>query len=517
MVNLDPEASLVDSDVHDPSSYETSASQDSSTHQPSLRRNIAHLMSSQAVTWVLATLVAYVVPRFLGPSGLGRLRVSTAVWTMAQLFVALGTSTFLTLQIARDRQRGDRLVGPIIVMRVVAFGLCVVILAAIGVVLGVDLETVAIFGLIGLGVLIATVYEVWTAALNGLEQMKYPARTTVISRVIYSVLVLALVVSTRDVLAVAAAGLPSAVVSFVLLRSAFRRFGRVSFQHPFEQTRSIVRESRAFLVLGAVIVVYQQIDTVVISTLVDNEVVGWYSTADTLFGTLLFIPTTLMFALLPRFSRLHAEDLEGLGRLVRQVFSSSMLIAVPIGLGTMVVADRFVLTLYGDKYRETGPVLAVFGVVIIFTFGTILIGGLASATGHQRTWNIVMIAAIVASVPLDLVLIPWADNRYGNGAIGGALAYIVTESAMLTFGIWRFARTVVSRSSLIRLGKILVAGGLMVAATWPLRNLVFVVPAIVGTIVYGTTILVLRTLTDDEEDMVRKALSRLPGRRAVQA
>jgi O-antigen/teichoic acid export membrane protein len=486
----------------------TPTSEPAEAAPPSLLRNVAHLFSSQLFTWVLAAAIAVAMPRFLGPEGLGELRLATSIWTITQLFIGLGTSTYLTLEIARDRARGTEIIGTIIVLRVLAFFSTSLVLAVVVVVTHAGTDTIVVLVLIGVSVLIGTIAEVGGAALMGREQMKYPALASILSKLVYSAVVLGVLIGGGGVRAVAATGMIGSAISFIILWSSFRKFGRVSFGLDLAQARRIVRGSMAFFVFGAILVVYQQIDTVVISTLVDREVLGWYSTADTLFGTLLFVPTILLTAVLPRFSRLHVEDPLALDRLVQQCFSLLLLMGVPIGLGTMVIADRFALFLYGSDFRETGPVLTVFGVVIVLTFGSMLLGCVATVTGRQKFWNILMIAAIVASIPLDLVLIPWTDERWGNGAIGGALEYVVTESALLVLGIWRVVPTLVTRASLVRIAKILVAGGAMVGATWPLRDSFPGIPVAVGAIVYVGAVAVLRVLTDDEKTLVRRGLSR---------
>jgi O-antigen/teichoic acid export membrane protein len=477
--------------------------------KPSLRRNFAHLMSSQLVTWVFATVVAVTMPRFLGPAALGTLALASAIWLIAQLFVTLGTPTYLLLTMSSDRTYGERIVGSILALRVVAFAVCAAVLAVVGVAIGVDAQTVAVFALVGVGVLITVIGDTAGSALNGLEQMSHPAKASIVSKLAYSLVVVAILVVGGDVRAIAAATIPAAVISLVMLWSSYRKFGQLDLRRPFEHWWSILRASSPFLALGAVLVVYQQIDIVVIATLVDKETLGWYRTADTLFGTLLFVPTIVMGVLLPRFSRLHAEDPHALGQLVRRSFTSLALLAVPIGLGTIVVADQFAVLLYGDKFRQTGPVLAVYGVVITLTFVTILIGGFATATGRQRTWNLVMIAAIVASIPLDIVLVPWTDERFGNGAIGGALAYVVTESAMLAFGLWRVAPTILDRATVSRIVRILAAGGLMMVAAWPLRGQFIALPIVVGAATYVLATLLFRTLTPDEETLIRRTISRV--------
>jgi O-antigen/teichoic acid export membrane protein len=478
-------------------------------HRPSLRRNFMHLMSSQLVTWVFATVVAVTLPRYLGPENLGTLALAGAIWAMAQLLVMFGTPMYLMLETSRDRTRGMGLLGPVVVVRVLGFCAVAAILAVLGIVVGVDSTTATVFALIGIGVLITVVGDAPGSALSGLEQMSYPAKASVVSRLAYSLVVVAVLAAGGDVRAIAAAGVAAAIVSFVMLWSSYRKFGRVDFSRPLGDAWSILRGSSPFLALGAILVVYQQIDIVVIAALVDKETLGWYRTADTLFGSLLFVPSIVVGVLLPRFGRLYKEDRPALDRLMRQSFTSMALIAVPIGLGTVVVANNFALLLYGEQFRETGPVLAVLGVVIILTFGTIVIGGFATATGQQRRWNTVMVTAIVLSIPLDVVLVRWTGRRFDNGAIGGALAYIFTETAMLVYGLLRIAPMIRDRSTAVRIAKILGAGGLMVAAAWPLRDAFVALPIVVGAAAYVVATILLRTLTSDEEAMVRHTISRV--------
>ena len=476
--------------------------------RPSLLRNLAHLFSAQVITWLLAMVVSVVLPRHLGPEGVGQLRLPAAIWTMLQLLMGLGSATYLTLEIARNRERGTWVMGTIVVIRLIVFvGICscsrLSQCSHVPAAARPSYSRCLVLSRCSTGSPTS-----FAPRLAGLEQMSYPATASVVSKLIYTVAVIAVVVLDGGVVAVAAVGMLGPMTVLAWCWVAFLKFGRVSFASPFREIPRIVRASMPFFILGAVLTIYLQIDTVVISALVDAEVLGWYSTADTLFGTLLFVPTVMLTALLPRFGRLHVTDPPGLDRLVRQAFSSLLLLSVPIGFGTIVVADQVAVLLYGPEFRESGQVLTVYGAVTILMFCTIMLGGLASATGRQTFWNGLMICAIVASIPLDLVLVPWTDERYGNGAIGGALAYVVTESVMLVLGIWKIAPTIVDPASMARIAKILLAGAVMLAAIWPLRGMFLPIPIAVGAAVYITVILVTRTLTDDEVHLIRRALVR---------
>ena len=477
-------------------------------HQPSMLRNLVHLMSAQMVTWVLAAAVTVVLPRYLGPEDIGRLRLPWAIWAIAQLFVMLGTSTYLTLEMARNRTRGMQLVGPIIVLRFVAFLVASGVLAIITLIIGSDGQDALIMLLIGVTVLLTSLGDVFAAALTGLEQMSYPAMAGIVSKSLYTLAVIGVLIAGGDVVTVVAVGLVGSGSSFLILGWSFNRVGRVALRSPFKPMRHIVAGSMIFFISGAVLTVYQQIDTIVISTLVDKTALGWYTTADTLFSTLLFVPTVLLATIFPRFGRLHVEDPAGLVELLHKAFSSLVVLAVPIGLGTIVTANTASVLLYGNKFRETGPVLAVYGVVLILVYGTVLFGGLANAIGRQRFWNTLLVISILASIPLDIVLVPWTDRRYDNGAIGGALAYVVTESFMLIVGLWKIAPSLLERSALARTLKILAAGAAMFACTWPLRDRFILIPIGVGIAVYAPLIVLLGALTADQRSIAWRVLAR---------
>jgi O-antigen/teichoic acid export membrane protein len=307
------------------------------------------------------------------------------------------------------------------------------------------------------------------------------------------------------------------VVSVVL---AAALLGRAFYTSTTELTapatlagRALLAAAAPFLVVEATRVIYQQIDTVVMSLLVDEEAIGWYATADILFGSLLFVPVIVATALFPAIAALHERAPDEVGAMLRRSFNTLLLASVPIGLGTIVVAPSVVRLLYGPGFAETAPVLAVFGVVVILSSQTILLGRFALATGKVRFWSSLMVVVTVLSVPLDIVLVPWTDREFDNGAIGGALAYVVTETLLITIGIWKVAPDLISSVTIARIARCSVAGAAMLAVSWPLRDRFFIIPGAVSLVVYVVVVVVLRTLTDQEKSMIWRVRSKLPGRR----
>jgi O-antigen/teichoic acid export membrane protein len=266
--------------------------------------------------------------------------------------------------------------------------------------------------------------------------------------------------------------------------------------------------------LSIALVLYMQLDVVLMSFFVSDIEIGWYGQADALFSTLLFVPTIMMTSLFPRQVRQFADDPDAADHILEQGFRTLMLVAIPIGLGVAVVSDEVVRIFYGDRFSGTGPVLAVYGVVLMIMFETILLGQHAISSGRPNFWLVLMILGIVMTVPLDVLFIPWTEDRFDNGAIGGALSYVATELMMLVLALWKLAPHLISKSSAVRLLKCLAAGAALVAASWPLRqrSLPLTIPS--GAIAYVAVLLATRPFDPVEKDLIRRSMSRFTARRA---
>ncbi|WP_162142046.1 oligosaccharide flippase family protein [Ilumatobacter coccineus] len=481
-----------------------------------MARNAAALMASQSVTWVLATVVAAIVPRFLGPVPIGRLSLGVAIWLMVSVLASLGTPTMLTVEVARDVPAARVLAARAIRARAVAFVAVAPFVVLLLLVADYERRTVAIVLAMSFAAFVNLVSSTYASVIHGLQEMGATARVEVIGKLLNAVAVVSALALGGGALAIVGVGAGVSVVSAVLLVNAFRRVCPPATSTSDWSARRVATVAAPFLLAEASLVVYQQLDTLVMSILVDEETIGWYATADLLFGSLLFVPVILMTAMFPAIADMHQRDPAEVPHLLERSSRSLLVVSVPIGVGTIVVSRSFVNTLYGDAYDNAAPVLAVFGVVVILSCQTIMLGRFALATDRVAFWVRLMVFSILLTVPLDLVFVPWTRDRFDNGALGGALAYVVTESIMMIVGVVRMAPHLLTMRTLDRVLRCGAAGGLMLWVGWQFRDMVFVIPGTVSVGVYVVAVWLLRVLSEDEIDQLRRLTrvfrSRWPGR-----
>jgi O-antigen/teichoic acid export membrane protein len=473
-------------------------------------KNAGFLMASQLTTWVLTMALMVVLPRYLGPTAVGQLHLAASIWAIMGMLISFGIDMYITKAIARSPTNMAALVGTSIGIRAffyfVGFGL--VALYAYGV--GYSLQAVWVIYIFGFSNLFSQIAMVYRAALEGLERMGYIALSDIAVKLFTTVAGITLLLSGSGVLPIAFVFVGASFIGMLIqiyYVSKKASFGRMQFSRPL--AFHMLQESATYLSVLIFRTLYIQVDIIIISLLVNETVIGWYGAADSLFGTLLFVPTVFITAAFPALSRMYTEESDALPQLMQRSFTLLLLLAVPVGLGLFVIADNLVVLLFGAAFANSGPILAIFGIVLIFTYQNMLIGRFLIATNRQRHWSIVMAVATLATIPLDLLLIPWCQQIFGNGGVGGALAFIVTEFGILMAGLWLLPKGSLNRNNLRSALKALFVGGVMALIVWQLRTTFIAIPIAAGAVIYIGLVLLLGIVPKEDLQILQGMSSKI--------
>ena len=468
-----------------------------------IAKNAGVLMISQLVTWLLTLALTIFLPRYLGAVAVGKLNLAHSLWAIAAIVIAFGLDTFLTKEIARQPERTSELLGNTLVLRAGLYVIAFALMIGYGQLAGYPAETALVIVIVGVATLFWQSIGAVQAALQGLEQMQYMTVGNIAGKAVNTVLGIALLLMGQSVYVIAGVSTLAALTSLGLQLYFLNKLYRVRLTFNRREAARLLRAGLPYLMSGVFLVVYMQVDIVIISWLVDERTIGWYGAADQLFGTLLFIPTVFMAAIFPTLSRLYAAGADNLSRLMRKSFDLLLVLSIPIGLGVLVVADPLVVLLFGPDFAGSGPILALLGIVLILTYQNMLIGQFLISIDRQNVWTVVMAIATVATIPIDLVAIPWCLAQFGNGAIGGAISFIVTELGMLLIGLKLLPKGSLGRSNIVTALKAVLAGGLMVAATWWARPYFIGLPIAIGMVVYTAAVLLLRVVPKDDLELFK--------------
>jgi len=475
-----------------------------SLNRGTIIKNTSILMFSQLVTWLLTFGLTLFLPRYLGVENIGRIHLATSLWVIVTILATFGMDAFLTREIARDHDRLNLLITQSIFVRLVFFLLAAAVLTIYTQIANYEPATVVIILIIGLSSFTMVIAGAFRASIQGLERMEFIAFSAILNSILITSLSFLAIFRGLSVEAIAWIQVIGAIGGFLILVIGLTRMHPLRIVFSAKDLRLLLVSSFSFFLLYVFISLYQEVDVVVISLLLDEKGVGWYSVADRLIGSLMFIPVVFMAVFFPTFSRLYEESPELLKTTFRKTFNLMVLLGVAIGFGLFVVAGPFVRMLYGAEFAPSAQILGIRSLVVVFTFTNILLGMYLMSTNRQKPWIIVLAAAFIMTIVLDIILVPYCQRVFGNGALGGAFAYLITEVGMATAGILLLPPQTLERSNLIYATKCVIAGAGMILGVWWLRDIFILVPILVGIGIFIFFTFVFHLISKEEWDIVKQ-------------
>jgi O-antigen/teichoic acid export membrane protein len=476
------------------------------TSGKTILKNASFMMISQVVTWGLSLVIAVFLPRYLGVEAIGQYNLATSLWLITAVLISFGMDTMLTKEVARTPERLGELFGTIIALRMLFLALSFVVLLGYSG-LAYTWPVVILVMLLGLNNVFAQVVAVLQATLQGLERMGPISMAAIISKFFGTLAVLGVIFLNQGVYAVALISGAGIALDMILLYYYLRKYVVLSFKINWAFARPILTASLPYLSAQLFIILYQQVDIVVMSWLVDVRNIGWYSVADKLMGTSLFVTTVFSAAAYPTLTKLVVSDPASFYRMARRSYQLMLLMSVPIGMGIMAIATPLVVLMFGEEFTNSGPVLSIMGFVMIFTSLNTLFGQLLICVDRQQVLTKIMAVATLATLPLDLIFVPITSRLFDNGAIGGALSFVFTEFGMLFFMARQLPKEIELSRELSFSIKVFLAGIGMAAVVWFVQDLTIFIPILVGVVVYGAAVVLFRVLHRDEWSMLFNLLS----------
>lgn len=451
-----------------------------------LIRNVFTLGMAQIVTWMGSAALTVLLPQYLGDANLGKLTLAMALTQLVGLLTDLGATSYLTKEVARDPDRASSLTMNLLVMRiplsVIAGGMAVLIVH-----MGAyDSLTRDVVYVLTLGILVTALSNMLTATLQGLQRMKVLALCSIVTKVGYAVLAIPFLLLGGGPLWVAIAWVAVNAVTMLVGAVVVLRHVRLRFEFDPQLWRTLLLAGLPFFVWQAALLVYGQIDTVLLSFLTHEEVVGWYAAAYRIVMIPVFIPTILVTVIFPALSA-AASNPPAFNTIARRAVHVVALVSIPMALGIMLLPDKIITLLhYPDSFQNSTLPLVLLAPHLPLAAIDVMIGTVLNTRDKQRQWAMTGVAAAFLNPAMNMIAIPFAQSMWGNGAIGAAAITTTTEVFMLVVGLALLPSGVFTRSTVIDVAKCVVAGLAMSAAVWFTRDMPIFIPVVFGGVAYAS-------------------------------
>ncbi len=392
----------------------------------------------------MAFVLLPVASRILGDASFGRYNLATTIMFFVMLIDDFGINMWLTREIAKNRDCAQRYFAFSLGLKSVLIFASLLFVAILLALTGYDAETVKAIWIFSLYGVLISFRDLAVAIYRAAEEMVWESLVLTIERVLVTVFGIVALLVWHSLIALSWAFVAAAVISLLFSsRVLFSRYLVPQIWFSWHEFGQIFKGASLFGISVFLTTFYSRIDMMMLSVMKPPQVWGYYGAAHKLIDFTNVVPTVLMIAMFPAFSRLQAGAADDLSYLFTRGVKMLLLLAVPLIPGVMIFSQQIVDVVYGSSFQPAVPALRIFGVTAAILFINIFAAGLFGATGFQRHLLLIQMVGLLLNAGLNTLLIP------GLAHIGAAAATVITEGLVLIITLW-FALTRITRLAELR-------------------------------------------------------------------
>lgn len=480
-------------------------------------KNISYLLVARLAFRFLTAFALIYAARYLGSDRYGMYSTATA-WANAFLVLSdVGLSTVMLRVAAREPEKISVYFGNTLIVQSVMSVLIWLTVVVIGLAIGYNTTTLYLIMILGASNLIFEFRKVMRGVFRANLSLKTIGILEVFNGAAFFAVSMLIMLTVADkdsaLFGLAQTSLWVDLITVVLLFFYTMRLVRPHVN--FSLIKAMVKDSWIFTLYNVFLMLYFQIDQILLSILKDNREVGLYSAPMQIVTVVLFIPLMVFQVTLPIMFRFSSSNMEKYKRANSILWRYLSAIGLPIGVGFLMLAPEILNTVYGMKYFDNSAdvfnvsvvVAQLFGLFLIVRFCTISQGSSITTTDRQHLRAILQVIAVAVNIGLDILLIP----KYG--AVGAAGATLFTELVIGVSSVFITARYLKESlfSQFVSLLPVVGATAGMAGAIFLAKpHLHVMVLVILGAVVYAPLLWMFRFFTPQDREMIQQILSKKP-------
>ncbi|MCJ7458052.1 MAG: flippase [candidate division Zixibacteria bacterium] len=431
------------------------------------------------------------IGRYLGPNDFGKLTFALSFTAMFVVISDLGMNLLTVKEVSKDRSLTEKYMNNLVVFKtflsVLAFGIVMLSI----VLLGYPEKTVKIVFLLGLATFLSSI----SSGLRWIFQAHLKLEYDSVLNLAQNVLCFGLgYLFLKLGWGIYGIGYSQVFVWILILISAWvlisKKFTPINFEFDFAFWKDLLKRSIPFALMLVFTGLYLNLDTVLLSFFKGDHAVGLYNAANRLVLAGKMIPGVLVASLFPIISESSRKSKPEFDRILGKSFTLMFCLALPISIGTVMLADKLIGFLYGAQFA--GSVLSlqilIWGMFCMYL--SIVTGNGLMAKGYQKFNTLITGIGLVISLLFNFALI----QRFSH--LGTSVAILTTEFFVMISGMF-YARKLLGFDFKILLGpfsKVVFATLIMSLTLYLTRELNLFLCAGAGILSYLIVLFSLRGL-----------------------
>jgi O-antigen/teichoic acid export membrane protein len=467
-----------------------------------IAKNTGVIIAGNVIFRLVSLFVIIYLARYLGTDGFGKYSLVFAYLAFFNIITDLGLQQILVREMARKPSTAPKLIGNAYVIRLLLTVFAVVLSIVIITLLPYPADTTLYVYIASFTLLFISFSDFYATIFQANLAMQYNVIAKLTFQFVSAGLILWIIFSHGTLAQVLIVLVFSEGIKTLLSYLFSRKFVRPNFAIDFGLWRYLLKECLPLALTSVIIILYFRIDVIMLSMMKGDDAVGIYSAAYRLCDPFSLIPYALMMSLFPLMSGYFKTSEDNLIKTYTLAFRYLVIIALPVAIGTMFVADKVILLVYGAPFADSSTVLQILIWAVMFGMLQPVFSNILVAIDRQKLIMLSTAFCAAVNIVLNFILIPVMSY---NGAAVATVATTIVFLVSIFYFVSKHLQTLPVHKILVKpvIGVLVMGGSMYYLAD---LSLFILVPLAAG--VYLATLLVLRTFSDEDWDLIRKAMSR---------
>ncbi|MCX6740032.1 MAG: flippase [Candidatus Parcubacteria bacterium] len=463
----------------------------------SIAKNTTWLTGAYIFQKIFAFIYFTLVARFIGANDIGVYTFAISLTTIFSVFIDMGLSSVLIREAAKFKDKANEYLNNIITVKIVLAILSYLGVAVVINLLGKPQLSQVMVYLAGLVMILDSFTLAFFAVFRAYQNLKYEAIGIAINQIVILGVGLAGIYLKFPlyilVLALLAGSTFNFLYSLILLKVKLK----FNFKLLWDKSilRTLFKIALPFALAGIFVRVYSYIDQILLSVLIGDQALGWYSVPYKITYAFQFVPAAFSAAIYPAMSDCFLNNKEKL----RLIFDKSMylliILSVPSAIGIACLADKIILSLYTAEFIPSILAMQIFIFAIVPMFLNYPAGAILNACDKQGRNTLNMGITMILNVILNIILIPLYQH------IGAAFAALVSLTLLFILNLVQVPKITGFdyKYLLIKSVKSVLAALMMASVILSLKaQLNFLILIIIGAVIYLGIMYLLKGFTKND-------------------
>lgn len=383
--------------------------------------NASWLIGGRIIQMILSLFVGILTARYLGPGNYGLINYGGAYVSFFAALCNLGLNSVIVKEfVDRPDEQGEA-IGSALMMRLISSILSVILTISIVSIIDKDEPlTIVVVALCSLGS-VFHIFETFNYWFQSIYKSKITSLATLCAYITTSVYKMGLLILEKDVRWFAFATSVDYIVVAVFLWVAYKKHGGAKLKFSLNKSKKLLRVSYHYILSSIMVSIYSQTDKLMLKQMLNENEVGFYSTAATICSMWTFVLQAIIDSMYPSILQKRNINKSDYEKKNRQLYAIVFYVSSIVAVVFLIFGKIIVNVLYGKEFEAAADVVKILTWYTAFSYLGVARNAWIVSEGKQKYLKYMYGYAAIMNIGINMLLIPVM------GAVGAAIASLFTQ------------------------------------------------------------------------------------------